>query len=455
MSYNFLVNATKNRVISELKEAFACHPNFKDLEVLNKFPYEERLQEGIIIRNSSAGRVPLSADNFQGSVCGYTAVAGHSGSPSKSIEWVREDDVHLSERVIKEDFSGQFTNFPQLNITIKLNEKFVKGFKDLNYANSLKDVTVYVNNTKVIPAIIDGENMEIILSEAPLANSKIEVSYWSRNLAAPGLYQLEITDGDPDLNKYEFMLDSLLDKEEVVIEKTDGNETSAQLKYFPVWECSLKLRENGNLLIEDTDYIIDYTTGFITFLQIPAVLKGSKIIANYRVKGLSTGPFEIPCPNFANNIALPGVVIAFGRGVSIGDKHFIVINQEREITAQEFSGKWDMNIDLEIYAKDSLKIEEIIDITTSHLLFFKKSELDAEGIALVDVSFGGESEEVYDEGTGDLYYTGSVSFNFLTEWILHKPVLIKIEGFDLEEVRLVQEVDIVIPGKSKSFETIV
>ena len=53
MSYNFLVNATKNRIISELRNAFADHPRYSNLEILNKFPYEERVQEGIILRNST------------------------------------------------------------------------------------------------------------------------------------------------------------------------------------------------------------------------------------------------------------------------------------------------------------------------------------------------------------------------------------------------------------------
>ena len=87
---------------------------------------------------------------------------------------------------------------------------------------------------------------------------------------------------------------------------------------------------------------------------------------------------------------------------------------------------------MDVYAKDSVKIEEIVDITTSHLNTFRKEVLDGEGIYLVDVNFGGESEEVYDEATGDLYYMGSVEYNFLTEWIMHQPVLQTIEGYQLE-----------------------
>lgn len=454
MSYNFLVNATKARIIQELRDSFARHPRYSKLEILNKFPYEERVQEGIILRNTSAARVPLSADNFQGTVCSYTTYAKHKGSKSLSVEWVREDTEHLAERIHREDFSHQFTDFPQLNRTVTLNESFVADKFNLNFAKSHKSVAVYVNNQKVMPWFVDGERGQIILSEVPLANSTVEVSYWSRNLAAPGIYQLEITDGDPTIGKFEFMLDALLDKEEVVIDKATGNETSARLKNYPVWPCSLKLRENGSLLEEGRDYTIDLDTGIITFLQIPPVLKGSVITADYRVKGLTTGPFEIPRPNHAVNTALPGVVIAFGRGVSVGDKHFIVINKKREVTALEYSGKWDMSISLDVYAKDSSMIEEVIDMTTSNLLFYRKSALDAEGIALVDVNFGGESEQIFDEATGDLYYTGTVDYQFLTEWVLHKPLLRGIEGFDLEIV-IEEEVEPIIPGVTKDFEKIV
>ena len=278
MSYNFLVNATKNRIITELKDAFASHPIYKDLEVLNKFPMEERIQEGIIIRNSSAGRMPLSADNFQGTVCSFTTVAKHSGSKSLSVEWVREDSSHLSEWISREDFSFQFTNFPQENTSILLNEKFVKGRTNLDLATNYKAVEVYVNNERVIPLVVDGANQTITLSEAPMGNSKVEVSYWTRNLAAAGVYQLEVTGGDPTIHEFEFMLDGLLDKSQTLIEKAEGNETSVRLAHYPVWPCSLKLRENGNLLTENEDYVVDLVTGIITFLQNPTFLRNSKII---------------------------------------------------------------------------------------------------------------------------------------------------------------------------------
>jgi hypothetical protein len=429
MSYNFLINAAKNRIITELREAFSKLPDFKDIPIVNKFPYEERIQEGIIVRNSSASRVALSADNYQGIVTSYVCLAKNSNFPGKSIEWVREDDAHLAEWIVREDFSSQFQVFPQDNKTIKIYQNFYKGNKNLSFASNVKDVEVFVNNQKIIPKKVDGDEGTITLFESPAAYSSVQVSYWTRNLASPGVYQIEITEGDPELSSYKFMVDPLLDIQETLIERTRGDETTLIINKAPIYKGSLRLRENSNLLIEDKDYIVNESEGLVTLL-VP-LLTNSKITAFYRVQGLSTGPFEIKCQNIALNTAIPGVVLAFGRNVSIGDKQFVIINSHRVNTAKEYSGKWDMRIGLEVYAKDSHRIEQIVDESTSNLLFYRKEALDAEGIALVDVSFGGESETIFDEGTGDLYYTGTVEYTFLTEWIVHQPLLYTVDDIEI------------------------
>lgn len=462
--YNFLINATKNRVILELKEVLSRHPAYKELEIFNRFPYTERIQEGVVVKNSSANRMPLSADNFQGTAYSLTTFAKHKYNKGLSIEWVKEDEAHLTSWMYRQDFSIQVPSSytGDSRLVINLDEHMLKGGRNLNYANGIRDIEVYVNNSRVVPSYVDGENKKVGISQV-LPNSKIEISYWVRNIAAPGVYQVEIVSGDPVLNNWEFMVDALLDKEDTLVAKAEGTETSFQTINRPIYQGSLKLRENEYLMeelkednsnAETADYMIDYATGIITMVKSPyPVLKNSVIRANYRVKGLTTGPFKIPNANYAHNKAIPGVILAFGRGISLKDKHYIVIHKEREIAALEYSGKWETSISLDVYAKDSVKVEEIIDITTSYLNTFRKEELDAEGIYLVDVSFGGESEEVFDDATGDLYYMGSVEYNFLTEWIMHKPVLQTIEGYSIN-TEVIISAEPFVPDKNIQFERI-
>ena len=284
-----------------------------------------------------------------------------------------------------------------------------------------------------------------------MLNSKVEISYWVKNLAPAGIYQIEITEGDTQIHKYKFMVDPLLEKKEILLREATGDETTLVLSHNPIWPNSLRLKENNILMVLNEDYVIDDTSGVITFLNRP--LGKSTIEASYRIKGLSTGPFEIPYPNYAHNTAIPGVVLAFGRGVSVGDKHYVIIHPKRGISALEYSGKWDTTISLDVYAKDSVKIEEIIDITTAHLNTYRKSDLDAEGILLVDVNFGGESEEIYDEGTGDLFFQGSVEYTFLTEWIMHKPILQSID-FYFNESEIILSTEPFLINRNMQFERI-
>jgi len=452
--YNYLSNAAKQRLLLELRNVFDRHPIYKTLEIYNRFPYNERIQEGVILKNSTANRVPLSADNFQGTVYSYTSFAKHSNYPGLSIEWVREDSSHLATWIYREDFSDQFT-VP--NTIINFNTSMVRANNDLSFADNIKNVEVYVNNNRVIPYTVDGANKIVTLSTVPPINSKVEVSYWVKNLASPGVYQIEIVDGnpgvcDPKTTKFAFMVDPLLEKNEILIEKATGHETSERLNYYPIYSKSLRLKENGSIMTPEVDYIVDEASGIITFLNRP--LCNSKIEAFYRVKGISSGPYAIPNLNYAHNTAIPGIVIAFGRGLNIGDKQFVVVHSERELSALEYSGKWDMNFSLDVYAKDSVKVEEIIDLTTSWLHVYRKSQLDSEGIALVDVSFGGESEQVFDDTTGDLYYMGSVDYVFLTEWIMHQPLLLTVEGYT-EVSNLITTAEPYIVQKNKYFELIV
>lgn len=462
--YNYLINATKHRVILEIKDVFCKHPAYNKLEILNRFPIQERIQEGVIIKNSSASRMPLSADNFQGTEYSLTTFAKHKDNKGMSLEWVKEDEAHLTSWMYRQDFSNQIPfgytgNYP---IVITLPEPMLRGGKNLAYATSIKEVEVFVNNSRVVPDKVDGKNKQVTLS-AVLPNSNIEISYWFRNLAPQGVYQVEITGGDPIINKWEFTVDALLDKEDVFTEQADGTETSFSTTFSPIYKGSLKIYENKNLMeelkednsnAESADFIADYDSGIITFIKTPyPVLKNANVIARYRVKGNTTGPFLIPNSNYANNTAIPGIVLAFGRGISLGDKHYVVIHKERVIAALEYSGKWETSISMDVYAKDSVKVEEIIDLSTSYLNTYRKEQLDEEGIYLVDVNFGGESEEVFCEGTGDLYYKGSVDYNFLTEWIMHKPVLQTIEGYFINAEAIISA-EPFVPDRNKQFERI-
>lgn len=91
MYYN-LVGALKRRLILELKDSFGRHPLYEKIVpfIENKFSFNERPQFGIVVKNSSANKVALSADNFVGTVQSHVMLA-YVGQPAYPLEWVRED----------------------------------------------------------------------------------------------------------------------------------------------------------------------------------------------------------------------------------------------------------------------------------------------------------------------------------------------------------------------------
>jgi hypothetical protein len=90
--YYYLTQALKRRLILEMQDSFSRHPVYEKVVpfIQNKFAFDERPQFGIVIKNSTANKVSLSADNFLGTVQSYVMLA-YLKHPVYPLEWVRED----------------------------------------------------------------------------------------------------------------------------------------------------------------------------------------------------------------------------------------------------------------------------------------------------------------------------------------------------------------------------
>lgn len=237
----------------------------------------------------------------------------------------------------------------------------------------------------------------------------------------PGIYYIEILKapehpGDQGV----FAIDPLLTQiDEPLLQVQTGLETTAQLQQIPTLG-TVRLWENRNfLLTENRDFTVDYQTGEVNFAaRFPS---GTKLTADYRYAVPSVGPLYFRW-NEANFTALPGVVLAFGKRAKTGDKIAVVIYQDRVDAANAFGGKFEASFDFDVIARDPIQMEEIADLCIMYLWGEKKPLLEYEGIEIVDVSMGGESEEPADE-TGDLYfYTASMAVQLRADWEMHVPL---------------------------------
>lgn len=239
----------------------------------------------------------------------------------------------------------------------------------------------------------------------------------------PGLYYIDLIEDD------QFMVDPLLQvKNKVVFETVTGTETGFFLPHAPIFPNSFFLfRDDRVLLVSGVHYSIDLDTGEITFLiafPINTVFR-----ASYFYPVASRGPFQIRQNTFDNK-AIPGVVLAFGRRNEKGDKQAVFVSDVRQNCVHEYGGHWEMSFSFDVAARDPLQQEEITDYILMTLWGEKKNRLELEGITLLDISFGGEAEEEYDETTGELWFTASLDVSFQTDWSIHVPIPFTISMVD-------------------------
>ena len=234
----------------------------------------------------------------------------------------------------------------------------------------------------------------------------------------PGIYFVDVV-GD-----HEFVVDVLLDKTKEQVTKVDETCQVYSLNHPPL-PGTLRLFEmpSGFLLQGGTNYTVD-GAGVIS---LTAPLTGGRWLeADYRTIGeIGRGPFPI-FPNRANNTAIPGAVLAFGRRYEKGDKMAVVVQPIRRPSALEYGGHWEISIEVEVFARDIHEAREIVDYSAIYLWGVLRSRMISEGVEMKDLSMGGETEEVYDENADDYFYGNSLSMTIRTDWSIHIPLAVFI-----------------------------
>lgn len=242
----------------------------------------------------------------------------------------------------------------------------------------------------------------------------------------PGVYYLEILSAPSNASEVGyFVIDPLLTviDEPVFVLASPGLGGEARLMSLPL-QGTLRLYENRKYMLQEgTDYRIDYTTGEIEILYQYG--GGAAITADYRYAQPSRGPFEFKWDT-ADIRTLPGVVLAFGKRAVAGDKVAIVVYKDRVDTAKAYGGKTEVSFDLDVIAADTTQMEEIADLVFMYLWTQRKARLEFEGIEILDISIGGEAEEVADETSETFFYQTTCPVQLRADWEIHVPLPLTI-----------------------------
>ena len=428
--YQNMLFALKKRMLDEVEQAYNHHPSYSEkVKIYHKFPYEQRVQYGVILRNTNASQIRMSADNYMADISSHVRLARVDNDPGLSIEWVRENSLAITKQEKDEDVSSQVNPTQRRFFTVN---PIVAGRGETHYATNPGQIIVTVNGEKVMPEFISGRDQIVMLRDCPPPGASVKVTYFYRILSAPGLYVVDFTED----NQF-FIGPILVIEDQVLIEKITGIETTANLGNTLIYPGSEDLylqSQNGESrnsnpieLIQGTDYSIDNATGIVTFLRpFIAAEIGFKLVADYRYQpGYSLGPYTFH-PYEEIHTAVPGVVICIGRRAKKGDRQMVIVTRYREPQARIYGGHWTMSLDLSVIAKDPMQMEEMADQLVNYLWGERKNELEFEGITLNRVEPSGESEESFIDTTGDMYYTTSVSIEVMTEWQEFVPYFFKI-----------------------------
>lgn len=279
----------------------------------------------------------------------------------------------------------------------------------------------------------------------------------------PGVYLIEITNSDMDSGIHEFTVNPKLT---VIDETLMMPDTLHGLTANPFLPGTLQIYEvpSGFLLTEGIDYTVEATSGEITFSK--PIAKNTFYSVDYRYQGELLGPFVIR-ENRAHYEAIPGVILAFGRRVSLGDQMAVIVSDRREPSALEYHGKWEMPVEIEIFARDVYDARYISDQTVMYIMFILRERLSWEGIEITEASLGGEMEDVYDENADDYIFGSSLSMSAQTNWFVQVPLparirqlssvsagdRVSIPGLSDEEVAQVQSnIEILDSMGMRSFE---
>jgi hypothetical protein len=235
----------------------------------------------------------------------------------------------------------------------------------------------------------------------------------------PGIYYVTITDHDLQTGILTFEIESLLTVYDEIVTSLGPTMASLQNPYVP---GSLRLywMPSGTPLTEGESYTGTPETGEIEL--ITPLAEGTWLTADYRFDGGTTGPFTVQ-ENHAHNLALPGVVIAFGRRGFEGDRFAVTVSERREPAYLLYGGRWEMSLDFDVLSRDPYAQREITDATIHHIMTALRTVLCDDGIEIAEVSPGGESEEAYDDNADDLFYNTNFSVSMHTDWFMQVPIV--------------------------------
>lgn len=247
----------------------------------------------------------------------------------------------------------------------------------------------------------------------------------------PGVYTIKVNSvpnpakGIPGY----FTIDPVFEvRNEPLITFSSSMDSTAQLSNTNLYPNSVNLYLDGRRkLLRNVDYSIDDESGEVTFLR--STPYEMNVLADYKYRMNTQGPYPFNLESF-DATSIPGAVLAFGDRAQDGDELCVVVSDGRVDVAEVYGGKFEVNFDIVAFSRDAQDREKLSDFIIIKMLE-RQGALGYEGIELLDISPGGENEEVSNGETDEYYYESSLSLSVRVDWetYISLPVVLSDAGF--------------------------
>jgi hypothetical protein len=245
-------------------------------------------------------------------------------------------------------------------------------------------------------------------------------------MSPKGFYIVKITSHDPNTNNFTFTVDPYLIADDERLNITFiKNKEGAILKNAPINpDSEVIYSQNNNFEFKrNIDYTINYQSGEILFSE--PVKKFEPITIDYQVLASQLGPFSTEYYAL-DNIAIPGVVIAFGDRLKVGDEQVVSVEKEDRPVSKVFGGRWMMSVDIIGVAQDPDQQERLVDYVTTSLWADYQDSLANEGIHITDFMLSGEAEDLEVTIPEEYNYTGGIGCTIETDWEVFVPLISEV-----------------------------
>ena len=145
-----------------------------------------------------------------------------------------------------------------------------------------------------------------------------------------------------------------------------------------------------------------------------------------------------------NHELLPGLDVALGDSVVVGDRVAILVAPHRCETYEIYGAKDGVGFDITVTANDLLTVNELASMIRTYLLVDARDRLEAAGLSVFQIpsSYQGAARDA--SGTTSTH-TVTLSVTAAADWEHYKPLINRVDGFDLSQITLLET----YPGSPK------